>query len=59
MAESEAQRRANLNYKKKHTKSITLTFFPSDMDLYDYVASKGSKATFIKDLIRQAMDQER
>lgn len=56
MAESEAQRRANLNYRRKNTKSITLTFFPSDMELYDYVASKGSKASYIKDLIRKDME---
>lgn len=56
MSESEAQRRANLNYKRKNTKSVTLTFFPSDMDLYEYLCTKESKASFIKNLIRQAMD---
>ncbi len=54
MAESEAQRRANLAYRKKHTKTVTVTFYPSDMVLFDYLNSLGvSKAKHIKHLIAE------
>jgi len=54
MAESEAQRRANLAYRKKHTKTVSVTFYPSDMVLFDYLDSLGvSKAKRIKKLIEE------
>ncbi len=54
MAESEAQRRANLAYRKKHTKTVSVTFYPSDMALFDYLDSLGvSKAKYVKKLIEQ------
>ena len=52
MAESEAQRRATLAYRKKHTRSMTLTFYPSDMELLDFLESADEpKAAHIKRLI--------
>lgn len=52
MAESEAQRRATLAYRKKHTKTVTVTFFPSDMAIFDYIESLGvSKASYLKRLV--------
>lgn len=57
MAETEAQRRATLNYRKKHTRSITLTFYPSDMDLLDFLESSSEpKASHIKRLIAEEKD---
>lgn len=57
MAESEAQRRANLAYRKKHTKTVSLTFYPSDMHLFEYLDGLGvSKAGYLKDLIRRDME---
>ena len=54
MAESEAQRRANLNYRKKHTKSISLTFYPSDMELLDYLeACDEPKKSHIKRMLAE------
>lgn len=52
MSESEAQRRATIAYRKKHTKSMTLTFYPSDMELLEFLEdSSEPKAAHIKRLI--------
>lgn len=54
MAESEAQRRANLAYRKKHTKTVSLTFYPSDMHLFEYLDGLGvSKAGYLKRLLAE------
>ena len=58
MAESGAQRKANLKWKKENTKTVSVTFFPSDMELYDFLSAQGSKAGYIKELIRKAMSSE-
>lgn len=57
MPESDAQRRANLKYKRENTKTISVTFFPNDMELYNYAKSKPNKAAYIRDLIREDMEK--
>lgn len=56
MAESEAQRRANLKYRKEKTKQLAMTFYPNDMELWEHLAKQPSKATYIKELIRKDME---
>jgi hypothetical protein len=51
---SEAQKKAVKKYKEK-VKRLTIDFAPSEMDLYDQVASQPKKQTYIKDLIRKDM----
>lgn len=55
MVQTGAQRKAALKYKKEKTKSVTVTFYPSDMELYEYLETKPSKATYIKELIKKEM----
>lgn len=55
MVESASQRKASLRYKKENTKSITITFFPKDMDLYNYMKGKPNKAEYLRNLIREDM----
>ncbi len=58
MALTEAQKRAKRNYEKK-VKKISLQFYPTETDLYEYLQTKENKAGFIKQLIREAMESER
>ena len=49
MTESEAKRRAMLVYRKRRTKSMTLMFYPSDMEpLGSLEGLSEPKATYIK-----------
>ena len=55
MATSEAQRRANANYKRRSTKTKQIVFFPDDMDLFEWVSMQPKQNAYIKDLIRKDM----
>lgn len=58
MAETDAQRRANLKYRKKNVRTVSVAFYPSDKDILEWVESKPSKAGYIKALIRADMEQD-
>lgn len=58
MAESEAQRRASLKYRKERTKQLAMRFYPAEMDLWEHLDAKPNKAAYIKDLIRRDMENE-
>ncbi|WP_311439445.1 hypothetical protein [Fannyhessea vaginae] len=55
MATSEAQKRANANYKRRSTKTKQIVFFPDDMDLYEWVCMQPKQNAYLKDLIRKDM----
>ena len=55
---TEAERRAKANYRKK-TKSITIEFYPTEFDLYEYLETQEQKRTYIKNLIREDMKKRR
>ncbi len=57
MALTEAQKRAKKNYAKK-VKKVEVAFYPTEMDLFEYLQTKDNKAGFIKQLIREAMEEE-
>lgn len=57
MPESEAQRRATAKWRKANTKQVVTVFYPSDMELYEYLCKQQSKQGFIKDLIRADMEK--
>ena len=50
-----AQAKANSRYRAKSCKSVTVQFFPSDMELYEHLEKQDSKAGYIKRLIREDM----
>lgn len=58
MAESSAQRRATLKYRKEHTKQLAMRFFPDDMDLWEHLQKQDGKAAYIKRLIRDDMERQ-
>ena len=53
---TEAENRAKANYRKK-TKSITIEFYPAEMDLYEHLQKQEQKRTYIKKLIREDMNK--
>lgn len=58
---SEAQRRAARKHQNKlkeqgKLKYIQIEFYESDMDLYEYVQSHKPTRTFIKQIIREHME---
>ena len=54
---SEAQKRADLRYKKARTKQISLRFYPSEMDIWDHLGKQGNRSGYIKGLIRSDMEK--
>lgn len=56
---NEAQLRANKKYKQANVKRITIDFYPSDMELYEHIQTKEKKQTYIKELIREDMNNVR
>lgn len=56
MPASDSHSAAVASYQKRCTKQICLRFYPSDMDLYDWLRNRGEPtATFLKTLAREAM----
>lgn len=53
---TEAENRAKANYRKK-TKSITIEFYPAEMDLFEHLQKQEQKRTYIKNLIREDMNK--
>ena len=56
---TEAQKRAQENYRKKSVKQISVRFYPDTMDLYEWVRSQENGQVYIKDLIRADMEKRR
>ena len=52
---SDAQKRANANYKRRSTKTKQIVFFPDDMDLFEWVGMQPKQNAYLKDLIRKDM----
>lgn len=52
MAQTDAQRRATLKYRKEKTKTFTLTLYPSDADIIAWLDAQQHKAKAVKDAIR-------
>ena len=53
MAQTDAQRRAALKYRKERTKTVSVCFYPADMELYEHVQKQPKKAAYIKRLIAE------
>ena len=53
---SEAQRKANKNYRKKLNR-ITIDFSPAEEQLWQHIQNQPKKQTYIKDLIRKDMNK--
>ena len=55
---SDAQKRANNEYRKRSVKTYTLKFFPGDSDLYEWLQQQENKAQYLKDLMREDMESK-
>ena len=55
--QTEAQRKAALKYRKEKTRSFTLTLYPSDSDIVEWLDRQSSKSKAVKAAIRSAMHQ--
>lgn len=56
---SEAKRRANAKYAKEKTVRKTLSFYGTDKDVLEWLATKDNVQGYIKGLIREDMDRSR
>ena len=54
--QTEAQKRAKAKYQQK-IKRLTIDFHPSEVDMWEHIASQPKKQTYIKDLIRKDMSK--
>jgi len=52
MPVSEAAKRAKAKYRTKSVKQINVSFYPKDLELYEFICSQENKAGYIRDLIR-------
>lgn len=55
MTETSAQRKANMNYRKKSVTQLNVALFPADQDIIDHLSGMPNKAQYIRDLIRRDM----
>ena len=53
----ESDKKYDIKYKSERTKQIGVRFFPSDMDLFEFMQGKENKSGYIKDLIRADMEK--
>lgn len=56
MAQTDAQRRAALKYRKEKTRTFTLTLYPSDSDIIEWLEKQEHKAKAIKAAIRKEIE---
>ena len=56
MAQTEAQRRAALRYRREKTRTFTLTLYPSDQDISEWLDRQDAKAKSVKTAIREYIE---
>lgn len=59
MAESAAQRKANLAYRRKNVKQLNVSLYPDDADLIEWLDGMTNKQAYIRGLIRADMEANR
>lgn len=55
MAQTEAQRKASLNYRKAKVKQLNVALYPDDADLVEWLDGKENKQAYVRELIREDM----
>ena len=56
---SEALNRARKKYKENNVKRLTVDFYPTDKEIYEYLQEQPKKQTYIKNLIREDMKRSK
>lgn len=59
MPASEAQKRANAKYRREKMKSMTLAFYPADLDLWEHLSGQPNKQAYVRNLIREDMERQK
>lgn len=59
MAVSDAQRRANERYRKESVRQVTVRFYPTEADVWEWLQAQPNKAGYVKELIRRDMEARR
>ena len=54
---TEAQKKAEMKYRRDKVKQVMVTFSPKDADLYEWLCAQPSKAGTIKRLLREEMER--
>lgn len=52
---TEAQKRAKDKYRLEKTNRITVSFYPTEAELWEHLQKQDKKQTYIKELIRKDM----
>ena len=52
---TEAQKKAEMKYRREKVKQVVVTFSPKDAELYEWLCAQSSKAGTIKRLLREEM----
>lgn len=56
---TQAQIEANRRYKQKSVKRITVDFYPSDIELYEHIQTQNNKQAYIKELVRNDLNNKK
>lgn len=59
MAVSDAQRRANERYRKESVRQVTVRFYPTEADIWEWLQSQPNRSGYVKELIRRDMEARR
>ncbi len=54
---TEAQKKAEMKYRREKVRQVMVTFSPKDSDLYEWLNAQPSKAGTIKRLLREEMER--
>ncbi len=54
---TEAQKKAEMKYRREKVRQVMVTFSPKDSDLYEWLSAQPSKAGTIKRLLREEMER--
>ncbi|MDD6651312.1 MAG: hypothetical protein PUE49_03835 [Eggerthellales bacterium] len=56
---SEAQKRASAKYEAQNVRRVTVKFYPSEEDLWEYLELQSNRMGYIKSLIRRDLENAR
>lgn len=54
---SKAQKNAIARYRAKAARSVSVSFYPPDWDIYEFLSIQGNKAGYIKQVLREKMNE--
>lgn len=55
---TDAQKKATARYVAQNVKKMNIGFFPKDRDVYDWLSTKESRPAYVREVLREKMEQE-